>query len=611
MYEENDDLPIVLVCHSMGAKMGHYFLNFALKHKGREWIDKYIHTYMPVGAPCGGVACAVRCGLTGQGLDATVDALVGNYADGLLMYRSWSCGNWLMPRYLPPGVFPTCIVRREGELGLALTSEIEVGSLFAERDKPPKELRLTVTFRDRIRAHSEYHPVVVNKSGSDPRSMTVSFIETFYMAVPYLGDEDELGELIFYLEEPAGRINRNKTELGKRFGKATSWARGLKKKAAKFARDFAKKWGTVLRVAVCVRPMVLRVSDFDGVGTKSSVKGKYQLDTNIPIVGCIGGHESDEIIEYSDSEDEDDNKDNSRCLGGKTTPSTEESIGSISLKLIYSPPPKSSSTETSTTPIAMINDDTPKPPILSKPNKLNTISFDRVEYDVWNGTDLYKADGFTEPMFDLVENLYEGDPIGPTKESALDAPPVNCVRSIYGINVPTEVGAIYRKVPVVTVGDMQADCRYMVDKSACFPPAAKVLYDNRDDPWSKLNLMTYKIDGGLIFETPKTLQNVPGETEQRRVCGDGTVPYWNMVHALTWKDKVDELTVDELDGAGHRPIVGDDRFFALLKRYCKVIDPRANAMMMMKQQTSKAESGGIGGLGMSVINISGSLELNK
>merc|ERR1719162_727489 len=111
----------------MGANMGHYFLNFAKKQKGQEWIDKYIHTYMPIGGPAGGVGCAVRTGITGQGLDDTVDALVGNVGDGLQMYRTWSCGNWLMPRMLPKGVFPTCIVRREGELGVTLTSDIEVG----------------------------------------------------------------------------------------------------------------------------------------------------------------------------------------------------------------------------------------------------------------------------------------------------------------------------------------------------------------------------------------------------------------------------------------------------------------------------------------------------
>ena len=62
--------------------------------------------------------------------------------------------------------------------------------------------------------------------------------------------------------------------------------------------------------------------------------------------------------------------------------------------------------------------------------------------------------------------------------------------------------------------------------------------------------------------------------------------------SLSWKDKIDVLTVDELSGAAHRNIVGDKRFFALLKRYCKVIDPRANAMMIAKR-TSNTTSLGI------------------
>ena len=46
MYEENNELPIVLLCHSMGCKMGHYFLQFCEIHKGQEWIDKHIYAYM-------------------------------------------------------------------------------------------------------------------------------------------------------------------------------------------------------------------------------------------------------------------------------------------------------------------------------------------------------------------------------------------------------------------------------------------------------------------------------------------------------------------------------------------------------------------------------------
>eukprot|EP00536_Pseudo-nitzschia_multiseries_P017869 jgi/Psemu1/321250/estExt_fgenesh1_pm.C_18890001 len=600
MYEENGDLPIVLVCHSMGAKMGHYFLNFALRERGQDWLDKYIHTYMPVGAPHGGVGCAVRCGVTGKGLDDIVDTLVGNVSDGLIMYRSWSCGNWLMPRTLPPGVFPTCIVRREGELGLTLTSEIEVGSLFANREKKPKELRLTVIFRNRIHAHSEFSPVVIRENNN---SMTVSFNECFYMAVPELGgDDDEIGELMFYLEEPAGRVNRNKTGLGKRLSDATRWARSIKKKASNFAREFAKRWGTVLRVAVCDRPMVLSVSDFEAPASGSG-STTHKLESTISMVGYRGGLLSNKnFFMYSDSDSSDDEDpwwkgtsffdattDNSSS-NSRNDCSSEGAIGSISLMISYSPPPKSSGTEPSDTPIAMVHEETPKPPVQAKAHRLDVVDPEQVRYDVWNGTDIFKADGFVDPMFDLVRDTYEGDPIGPTKESSTDAPPVKRLRSIYGINTPTEAGAIYRKVPVVTIGDNEADCRYTLDTTAQFPSKAELLGSSAGvgDEWSAKHLHTYKLEGGVVYETPETLQEIPGEIEPRRVCGDGTVPYWNMVHALSWRGFIDELTVDELEGASHRGVVADERFFALLKRYCRVIDPRANAMVLAKAQNSKA-----------------------
>lgn len=555
MYEENDKLPIVLVCHSMGAKMGHYFLNFAKANKGQEWLDKYVHTYMPVGAPHGGVGCAVRTGITGKGLDDMVDALVGNVSDGLQMYRRWSCGNWLMPRMLPKGVFPTCIVRREGELGVTLTSEIEVGMLFAKREKPPKELRLTVVYRD-LYATTDYSPVEINKDGTNPKSMTVSFHETFYLAVPFLGKKSELGELNFYLEEPGGRINLNRSKIGKYLRNATAFMRCFKKKVSAFIRKTAKTLGTNLRVAENDRPLRLKVSDFKANANDVSEcleSGKYILEKKVGMIEVMG---------------------------------ESKSIGSISLKLSYSPPIESTGTAISKTPIAMVREDTPKPPIMCQRKASNAMSPLKIPYDVMNGTDVFKADGFVGPMFDLVENVYEGDPIGPTKESSLGAPPVNCVRSIYGINIPTEAGAIYRKVPVVTIGDNQADRRYMLDTSARF----RLLTNEHA---GQLNLLTHKIDGGIVYETPRTLQNVPGQKEKRRCCGDGTVPYWNMVHALSWKDEVDVLTVDELPGAAHRAVVADERFFALLKRYCKVIDPRANAMMMMKQAMSNATSMGI------------------
>ena len=104
------------------------------------------------------------------------------------------------------------------------------------------------------------------------------------------------------------------------------------------------------------------------------------------------------------------------------------------------------------------------------------------------------------------------------------------------------------------------------------------------------------------METPQTLQTLPGKIEQKRCCGDGTVPYWNLIHCLSWKDKVQVLTVDELNQAEHRKILADSRFHALLKTYCKVRDPRKGAMFKMHnqhnnlRQMNKPGAGGIGNL---------------
>ena len=52
MYDENI-LTIFVFCviFKVGCKCGHYLLSFAKKHRGKNWLDKFIHSYMPVGGP--------------------------------------------------------------------------------------------------------------------------------------------------------------------------------------------------------------------------------------------------------------------------------------------------------------------------------------------------------------------------------------------------------------------------------------------------------------------------------------------------------------------------------------------------------------------------------
>lgn len=46
LFIDNNSTPVVILAHSLGCKVAHYFLNFALDKEGQKWIDKHIHTYM-------------------------------------------------------------------------------------------------------------------------------------------------------------------------------------------------------------------------------------------------------------------------------------------------------------------------------------------------------------------------------------------------------------------------------------------------------------------------------------------------------------------------------------------------------------------------------------
>ena len=295
LYKNSGGLPVVLCCHSMGCKMGHYFLNFCLQHKGQEWIDQYVHSYMPVGAPHTGSHLTVKLGATGAGLVGFLDNFMLSDDEGLIMYRSWGSGPWLMPRNIPKGVFPPAIVRREGELGIKIASKIHLGSLFADRDKPPKELRLTIIFRKKIRIHTEFQKIAVDDS-TNPPTRSLQFDETHYLAVPYLEDEGDLGNLVFYLEEPSGRLYENhQSEFRKQFRDATKWARSFKKGFTALYRSVAKKSGIILRVAVCEKPLVVKESLFYD-SSASSVGGTSVIEKVVPFCKCRGTSDANKIL---------------------------------------------------------------------------------------------------------------------------------------------------------------------------------------------------------------------------------------------------------------------------------------------------------------------------
>eukprot|EP00985_Skeletonema_marinoi_P019906 scaffold11592_cov98-Skeletonema_marinoi.AAC.1 len=64
LYRQSNNTPVIILCHSMGCKTGHFLFNFVRFHlgedDGQKWLDKYIHSYVPIGAPHIGAPKSVR-----------------------------------------------------------------------------------------------------------------------------------------------------------------------------------------------------------------------------------------------------------------------------------------------------------------------------------------------------------------------------------------------------------------------------------------------------------------------------------------------------------------------------------------------------------------------
>ena len=82
------------------------------------------------------------------------------------------------------------------------------------------------------------------------------------------------------------------------------------------------------------------------------------------------------------------------------------------------------------------------------------------------------------------------------------------IKAIYGINLPTEVGSIYRRKKIFAERNEKVKARYELDEDA------KLLLSEEKS--------FYKNDNGILFETREAPQTVV-EGEIVTCSGDGTV----------------------------------------------------------------------------------------
>jgi hypothetical protein len=171
-----------------------------------------------------------------------------------------------------------------------------------------------------------------------------------------------------------------------------------------------------------------------------------------------------------------------------------------------------------------------------------------VDCQEFSGYDIMEREGL-EDMLRVIKTAYDNDAtMGPRSISSSQTPPVKRVHAIYGINLPTEMAGVYERQDTCLSNDRLRNL-YQLDTQATVDRASG-----------------YTVKGGLMFETKHTLQTVAGG---RRVSGDGTVPYWSLQHPKSWEGPSCEVSVVELEGAGHREILADARFHKAVLDYCR------------------------------------------
>jgi hypothetical protein len=157
-----------------------------------------------------------------------------------------------------------------------------------------------------------------------------------------------------------------------------------------------------------------------------------------------------------------------------------------------------------------------------------------------------------EHVAEQKKHWYDKDPCIPGGSSMMP-PPLKRVFHVYGINIDTQVGCVFK----------QQSGSPELDSSVNFGRIDGMRYQN-----------------GIIFETDDTSQRAlhadtfvedsgapPEATDIRRVSGDGTVPFTSLQHTLSWNSPCCLSQVVELDRAEHREILGDGRFHQVLGDY--------------------------------------------
>jgi len=546
MYKECDNGPVVLLCHSLGAKVGHYLLNFAKDRRGQAWVDTHIHTYLPVGGVHAGAPVAVGNALVGVSIDPMIDPILST-EERIMFARNLGVGPWLIPRQLPSNVaaFPNIMYLREGCLELKISRVGDLNKLAENKlgIRNLNDISLSVSFGGSQPIHSR-----LVKPEESEEGLHVKISETFLFSTPPTLDNG-LKNVRFFLNEKGSksakfREKRNEDKHKKDKDKNDKLKNKDKAEQKDWKSDFYK--------------FVCKSTDIVATTTQNAVH--FAVDTaaggtaaNSRILAYSHEHDipTKNILPSNDYKTEfpvafvarADTRSLTGKIFGKKVKENRRTIDAI-VQVRWIPP------------LSEKNEDPPKASKLPKSiMKLPSFKGKKGATDYVPFSAQTVIHGMHDPGADssiLIDNQYENDPLGPRTMSALEAPPVKRVYAVYGINCPTDVGYAICRPSGVVQKEGRVKPSFVLDTN--------VRTENADG---------YTINKGRILETRDTPQKNWSSGQTVHCSGDGTVPYWSLSVPQQWLSQSCDVRMKEIEGKGpfHRDILGDQRFHRTLLEY--------------------------------------------
>ena len=595
MYEENSWTPIVIVAHSLGARMAHYLFNYAATYRGLDWLSKHIYSFMPVNGTHVGVPKSIKQIVL---VDSSCLDPFLSLQELVVFCRSLTSAPWMYPTILPDGaLYHQAYIKPQGLLEIRVSAE----TLFLPRSDgtasnngvntsaavPSPSFRLLVALQDRD--HSNNSTPRVRYVQSPWKQVTKFSNDTFVFTIDHniTTLHDDNIRFQFYLQQKGGQLRFQKEKfMANHHG---FFDRLMQCLPSFLAKCLAALYLKLFCCCIVDTLLLLPLDTILGQATKKS-KSRTQNseagkdgDVSAYTSALKPKHKDQAVaIEVSEpiswnGEDEQCNvrmypiedalmyiRRRGKCLGVATE--EPEPLQSLDVELKFNPYRNKDGTtksNTSSHPAGLSSASRLCGPVAEQSTKhipsasemIQIISGKHntnvVQCKGISGYEIFEKEGMDDYL-KMIQNVYYDDPIGPLTKSAIEAPPgISRVFAIYGINLPTEVSAVYCRKDSCVSSDKIQNLHWLDDD-------ASVVGSNdgkHDDDHG------YIIDGGRILETPNTAA---------AKSGDGTVPYHCLGIVNHWKEKIEDVQTIELEGAEHRDILSDERFYKHVLEHCRI-----------------------------------------